>query len=57
MNSIERRKNIENMLMKNNKPIKGSEMGQKLGVTRQVIVKDIAILRASGKNIIATPVI
>ncbi|AJD32479.1 transcription repressor NadR [Clostridium sporogenes] len=55
MNSIERRKKIENMLMKNNKPIKGNEMGQKLGVTRQVIVKDIAILRASGRNIIATP--
>ena len=55
MNSIERRKVIENMLIKNNKPIKGNELGLKLGVTRQIIVKDIAILRASGKNIIATP--
>ncbi|EJP6473827.1 transcription repressor NadR [Clostridium botulinum] len=55
MNSIERRKSIENMLIKNDKPIKGNEIGQILGVTRQVIVKDIAILRAAGKNIIATP--
>ncbi|EJO5348928.1 transcription repressor NadR [Clostridium botulinum] len=55
MNSIERRKSIENMLIKDNNPIKGNEIGKQLGVTRQVIVKDIAILRASGKNIIATP--
>ncbi|KOR26502.1 transcription repressor NadR [Clostridium sp. L74] len=55
MNSIERRKSIENMLIKNDKPLKGNEIGQILGVTRQVIVKDIAILRAAGKNIIATP--
>lgn len=55
MDSIERRKSIENILIKNNKPVKGNEFGKKLGVTRQVIVKDIAILRAAGKNIIATP--
>ncbi|NEZ48016.1 transcription repressor NadR [Clostridium niameyense] len=55
MNSIERRKFIESILYKSNKPIKGSIIGEKLGVTRQVIVKDIAILRAEGKEIIATP--
>lgn len=36
-------------------PLKGQKLAKTLGVTRQVIVKDIAILRASGKNIIATP--
>ncbi len=55
MNSIERRRSIEKILIKNDKPIKGNEIGKILGVTRQVIVKDIAILRAAGKNIIATP--
>ena len=37
------------------KPKKGQELAEELGVTRQVIVKDIAILRASGIDIIATP--
>lgn len=55
MNSMERRKVIESILYKSDKPIKGSIIGEKLGVTRQVIVKDIAILRAEGKEIIATP--
>ena len=55
MNSIERRDNIINLLLENNEPIKGNIIAQKYSVTRQVIVKDIAILRAKGKNIIATP--
>ena len=55
MNSIERRDNIINLLLESNEPIKGSIIAKKHFVTRQVIVKDIAILRAKGKNIIATP--
>ncbi|MCH3965476.1 MAG: transcription repressor NadR [Clostridium sp.] len=55
MNSEERRTHIENILKSNNKPQKGHVLAEKLGVTRQVIVKDIAILRAEGKDIIATP--
>ena len=55
MNSIERRNNIINLLLDINEPIKGSVIAQKYSVTRQVIVKDIAILRAKGENIIATP--
>jgi len=55
MNSIERRDNIINLLLESNEPIKGNIIAQKYSVTRQVIVKDIAILRAKGKNIIATP--
>lgn len=35
--------------------MKGSFIAKRYSVTRQVIVKDIAILRAKGKNIIATP--
>lgn len=55
MNSKERRKYIEDILRKTNMPQKGHVLSEELGVTRQVIVKDIAILRAEGKKIIATP--
>ncbi|AWK50293.1 transcription repressor NadR [Clostridium beijerinckii] len=55
MNSIDRRENIIKLLLESNEPIKGSVIAKKYSVTRQVIVKDIAILRAKGKNIIATP--
>ena len=55
MNSKERRERILNILLATNEPKKGQELGQEMGVTRQVIVKDIAILRAEGNNIIATP--
>ena len=55
MNSIERRDSIIKLLLESNGPIKGNVIAKKYSVTRQVIVKDIAILRAKGKNIIATP--
>jgi len=54
VNSKERRIYIEGLLEKISKPIKGINLSKELGVTRQVIVKDIALLRAEGKNIIAT---
>ena len=55
MNSIDRRICIMKILKENSKPQKGHVLAEKLGVTRQVIVKDIAILRAKGKSIVATP--
>jgi transcriptional regulator of NAD metabolism len=55
MNSIERRENIVNLLLESNEPIKGNIIAKMYLVTRQVIVKDIAILRAEGRSIIATP--
>ncbi|MCR3758850.1 transcription repressor NadR [Clostridium felsineum] len=55
MNSEERRENIKSRLENNEDPIKGSTLAEDLGVTRQIIVKDIAILRAKGYKIIATP--
>ncbi|WP_040215096.1 transcription repressor NadR [Clostridium polynesiense] len=55
MNSIERRNEIFKMLLNSVKPLKGIDLANKLGVTRQVIVRDIAILRAEGRAIIATP--
>ena len=55
MNSIERRDNIVKLLLDSTVPIKGTEIAEKYNVTRQVIVRDIAILRAKGINIMATP--
>ena len=55
MNSKARREYIKNLLTKNNSAYKGQFLAEELGVTRQVIVKDIAITRAEGVNIIATP--
>ncbi len=55
MNSKERREYIKSLLIKNNITYKGQFLAEELGVTRQVIVKDIAIIRAEGVNIIATP--
>jgi transcriptional regulator of NAD metabolism len=55
MNSKERREYIKNLLIKDSIKYKGQFLAQQLGVTRQVIVKDIAIIRAEGVNIIATP--
>lgn len=54
MNSRERREDILKKLKENEQPFKGIYLAQIYKVTRQVIVKDIAILRASGENIIAT---
>lgn len=55
MSSDERRLQIINILNKLDEPISGTELAKKLGVSRQVIVQDIAILRAGGEEIIATP--
>lgn len=55
MNAISRRENIVDILSKDKKPIKGIELAETFNVTRQIIVKDIAILRAKGVNIVATP--
>ena len=55
MGSIERREEIMKMLVESSRAIKGTELASLFNVTRQIIVKDIAILRAAGKNIIATP--
>ena len=55
MKADERRNSIMEMLMREKKAIKGTTLAESFNVTRQIIVKDIAILRAKGNNIIATP--
>ncbi|MDN5344245.1 MAG: uncharacterized protein PWQ18_356 [Clostridia bacterium] len=54
MKASERRQRIL-QLLDNNLPHKGTELARTLGVSRQVIVQDVAVLRATGVNILATP--
>lgn len=55
MEAWERREKILNLLKSSDKPIKGTELSNRYQVTRQVIVQDIALLRARGEDILATP--
>lgn len=50
-----RRNGIIELLLTEKKPVKGTRLAEEFNITRQIIVKDIAILRAKGNNIIATP--
>ena len=50
----ERRNIIVNLISNSDKPISGGELADKLKVSRQVIVSDIALLKASGHKIIST---
>ena len=54
MNTLERREAIVHTLAENDGCISAAKLAAQFGVTRQVIVSDIALLRANGKKIIAT---
>jgi len=54
MDATLRRQKIFEIISKENTPISATTLAKKLGVSRQVIVGDIAILRAQGHDIIAT---
>ena len=55
MDANRRRQMIQNQLERSTTPIKGSQLAKDLSVSRQVIVQDIALLRAKGIAIVATP--
>ncbi len=52
--SIKRREQIKEMLKSYSYPIKGSDLASTFNVSRQVIVQNIAILRAEGIDVVAT---
>ena len=54
MTGVERREKLLSMLAKSKEPIAGAEMAKRLSVSRQVIVQDIALLRAADNNIVST---
>jgi transcriptional regulator of NAD metabolism len=51
----QRREELVQQLSAEGRPLLGSELAQQFGVSRQVLVQDVAILRAAGLDIIATP--
>jgi transcriptional regulator of NAD metabolism len=55
MNSADRRNKIKEILKNTKEPIKGTYLASMMDVTRQVIVQDIAILRAEGLKVLSTP--
>ncbi|MGX7196830.1 3H domain-containing protein [Enterococcus olivae] len=54
MDGAQRRQRILDQLSQTKKPISASRFASELGVSRQVIVGDIALLRAAGEEIVAT---
>jgi hypothetical protein len=54
MDGAKRREQIVNILRAGKAPISGAAIAKQCGVSRQVIVQDIALLRAQGVDIIST---
>lgn len=54
MKSTERRKAIIALLASEKKAIPGGELAERFGVSRQIIVNDIALLKEGGYEIIST---
>ncbi len=54
MKADERRKAIVNLLASGQKAISGSALSEQFGVSRQIIVQDITILRGAGYDILST---
>jgi transcriptional regulator of NAD metabolism len=55
METGERRRQILELLTSLCQPITGSALAARFDVTRQVIVQDVAVLRAQGLNVLSTP--
>ncbi len=54
MKGKERRKEIAALIMSEQEPLSGTVLSERLGVSRQIIVQDIAMLRAEGYDILST---
>lgn len=55
MDADQRRQSILSEIISSKEPIKGTDLAKTFQVSRQVIVQDIALLRAAGHDIAATP--
>lgn len=54
MNGEKRREKILGILKTSARPVSGSRLSKELQVSRQVIVQDVALLRAAGNDILST---
>ena len=55
MNGSQRRKMIVTLLRQSKDPLSGTALGRETGVSRQVVVQDMALLRTEGYDIVSTP--
>ncbi len=55
MEAAERREQIRQLLCQSKRPISAAALAGRFGVSRQIIVGDVALLRAAGASIDATP--
>ena len=55
MNALQRRKYIMGRLEEGGAPVSATVLAGELSVSRQIIVGDVALLRAGGAHITATP--
>ncbi|WP_346355545.1 transcription repressor NadR [Azotosporobacter soli] len=55
MDAKQRRQELLRLLEKATTPLTGTQLARELGVSRQVIVGDFALLRATGAEVYATP--
>ena len=55
MKSEDRRRALLALLHEKTEPISASALASRLGVSRQIIVGDVALLRSAGEKITATP--
>ncbi|NTU89405.1 MAG: transcription repressor NadR [Actinobacteria bacterium] len=54
MRAEERRKEILQILRGSNAPVPGAQLAERLSVSRQIIVQDVAMLKNSGYDILST---
>ena len=54
MKAAERRKAIVNLLLSEQEALSGSALSERFGVSRQIIVQDIALMRAENYGIVST---
>ncbi len=54
MDGDKRRQQIMEILNQETSPVSGAELAKRAGVSRQIVVQDIALLRAENKEIMST---
>lgn len=54
MKAAERRIAIANLLLSEDRAVSGNELSERFGVSRQIIVQDISVLKGSGYDILST---
>ncbi len=54
MKAADRRKAIVNLLLSSDEAISGGKLSEEFGVSRQIIVQDITVLKGSGYDILST---